>query len=493
MSEAKAKEGIKSDRKEFIEGLKKHERMAERQFVFSLYADVDLIFEYRIDRNKIHDSSTKFYYSLLEHMIFKKGYKSIDDITVEAYVDSQKKSVREKYDTCGGYDTVVEFLQIIEPENISTFYQEVLKYDAVSRLIENGFDVYSSRKEINNMSYEQLSVKMEGIIDNIFQGDTKEEKVVDIKAGIRQMIKDSNEGVTRGLPLFSKMLNATVNGMALGNITMVAGASGSFKTGVTLNQVLPAMINSKEKLLIMCNEEDINKWQQDLITWHINNIQKGDFVKSRFHQGTFSKQELRMMDTAVEWMEKECADGLITFVSFNTFSMDKSIRMMRRAIVQDDVKYFIIDTLKLDNDIGSKINEQSWLQLQQNMVKLYNVIKPSAYNCHVWVTYQLNKSQKTRFLDQTSLGMSKNVADVVSTLILIRDVLKNEKGTQGITVQQKHGDEQKTTFLNEKDNYMVMFIDKNRRGSIENQIVFKVDKGRNIMKGAGFTRIAQDY
>ena len=56
-----------------------------------------------------------------------------------------------------------------------------------------------------------------------------------------------------------------------------------------------------------------------------------------------------------------------------------------------DVKYFVLDTLKLDNDTGSHVSDKSWLVMQQNMVRLYNVIKESSLNVHVWVTAQLSK------------------------------------------------------------------------------------------------------
>ena len=197
-----------------------------------------------------------------------------------------------------------------------------------------------------------------------------------------------------------------------------------------------------------------------------------------------------MFRIARDWLNEMLANGLIKFVNFSTFSMNKSIKLIRKYATQNSIKYFIIDTLKLDNDVGSNVTELAWLQLQQNMVKLYNVIKPTAKNVHVWVTYQLNKSVRARFLDQSALGMSKNVADVVSTLILVRNALESEKGANGLKVKRADG---RSVELSEEKEYMIAFIDKNRQGSTSSQIVWRVDKGRNIMKDVGFTKVSQDY
>lgn len=476
----------------FTEELLHHKKVADTQYVFSLYSDVNLFLEYKLDKSFITDGNTRLYYMILEQMIEKKNYQVIDSVNVEVYMGQQSDKLQKLFERAGGWSTIAESMNLIEANNIDVYYKEVMRYEALRKLNMYGYDIQSEWAAYNKLSYEELAATVEDKIGKIFAEGTTEEKVLDFKHDIRGMIKKADEGLTRGLPLYSRMLNATVNGMALGNITMVAGASGAGKTNFTLNQALTAMIQNEEKLLVMCNEEELAKWQQDMLTWHINNIQEGDFIKSRFHQGDFSADEHKSLDAAVEWMEEKLEDGLIQFVNFNTFSMDKSIRLMRRYIIQENVRYFIIDTLKLDNDLGSSLGDNSWLQLQQNMVKLYNVVKPSAHNCHVWVTYQLTKTQRTRFLDQTSLGMSKNVADVVSTLILIRNVLESEKGSDGLLIKKKRDREAKPLLKKEAE-YMIAFIDKNRRGSTENQLVFKVDKGRNTMKDIGFTKVAQDY
>lgn len=478
---------------EFRDNLLKHKTIAELQYVVSLYSSVELYDEYKVDPKNITNVHWRIYYMLLGQMVEKKGITVIDEMNMELHMSQQKEQLQKVYENAGGWGTIEEGMSIIEIENIETYYREVLRYTAILKLNDSGFDLENNWEEYSKLSYNELSDVVSGTVDAIFSDiDMGGEKVKDIKSNLWDMVMEAHEGINRGLPVSSKVLNSVINGQVLGNITMVGGTSGVGKTFVTLNMVLPSAIKEKEPLLIMCNEEDIGKWQREIMIWVINNVLKGDMIKSRFYQGGFTKEEFILLKQAKEWLDEKIEDDLIRFVNFNMFSMGKSIKLIRKYATQFDVKYYIIDTLKLDNDIGSTVNDNSWLQLQQNMVKLYNVIKPTAKNVHVWVTYQLNKSMKTRYLDQSSLGMSKNVADVVSTLLLIRDVLETEKGgdAKALVIKKPDGG---STQLNEEKEYMVVFIEKNRQGSTSNQVVWRVDKGRNTIRDVGFTKVSQDY
>lgn len=466
--------------------------MAELQYVVSLYSNVDYYDEYKVSPEHIHNPHWKVYYGILKNMIEKREFSVIDSVNTELFMSMQNEKLQKIYENAGGWATIEEAKAIVESENIESYYKEVLRYSAVVKLNDFGFDFSDKWESLSKLNLQELSDVMTAYIDDVFVGiDMGEDEVEDIKTGVMEMIVEADKGVYNGLPVASKILNSTINGMVTGNITMLAGTSGVGKSYITLNQILPIVIKEGEPILIMCNEEDKPKWQREIITWIINNVHGGDFVKSRFYQGKFTTEEWDMLNKATEWFNKKVEDKLIQFVNFNTFSMDKSIKLIRKYSTQYNIKYYIIDTLKLDNDVGSNISDNSWLQLQQNMVKLYNVIKPTAKNCHVWVTYQLNKSNRTRYLDQSALGISKNVADVVSTLLLVRDMLENEKqGESGGLVVKKNGQQ---VILNEDADYMVCFIDKNRQGATSNQIVWRVDKGRNTMIDVGLTRVSQDY
>ena len=88
------------------------------------------------------------------------------------------------------------------------------------------------------------------------------------------------------------------------------------------------------------------------------------------------------------------------------------------------VKYFILDTFKMD---AGDVSDKSWLEMQQNMVEINDVIKPESKNLHILITFQLAKgSVKQRYYTQDNIGMSKNIIDPASTCIMIRDLYDDE-------------------------------------------------------------------
>lgn len=493
---------LKSEEKriEFYNDFCSHRRVVENFFVVSAFASIENYEEYQLDPTNLYDPHWRAYYAILCMMMKQGGFEKIDNFAVDNFVNTKGTDKLKKiYYEAGGFETIEEALEIVETDNIASYYQDVLRYGALTKMFKEGIRIDKKWDKLRKLTFTELTEYGEALIDDMFAGtETAIDKVYDIKDGIEKMIEDADKGINKGLPLFSNCLNSVVNGQVLGNITMLAGASGAGKTYLTLCMTMPSFIAEKEPLLIMCNEEDLAKWQRELLAWVINNVvvkekeYRGmEFVKSRFYQGNFTKEEWMLLREAQAWVDKRVEDGLIKFVNFNSFSMSKAISLIRSYSTKHSFKYFIIDTLKLDNDAGSKISDNAWLMLQQNMVKLYNVIKPTNKNVHVWVTYQLSKSSKARFLDQGSLGMSKNVADVVSTLLLTRKVLASEKeGSGAIKVKRANKSE---AILDPAKEYMLIFIDKCRSGSTSNQVVIRTDKGKNIIRDVGFTKIAEDY
>lgn len=476
---------------------------AELKFVGALYNDVGLLHDYKIPNSILKNSAWKFFYLLLRNVVKRKQIEVVEQVEIDMYLEELGSKAITQYENFGGWNTIVKLKKIGNAENIESSYLDMNRFTVLNRMIELNYPVEENWEIYKDTTIEQLEAIANNQAANIFEDiNVGDDKAVDLKKGIRNTIEAARNGIKRGLPLHSELLNSLVNGLALGNITMLAGASGTGKTYLTMTMVLPTIIEEKEPVLILVNEEGEEKWQQELITWVINNvITSGEhekyaqymgmsFIKSAFHQGNFSSEENELLDVAAEWIDENVPDDLLHFVEFETYSANKAIKRIRKYATSLGVKYFIIDTMKLDNDLASgNPSDQSWLQLQQNMVLIYNAIKPAGLNVHVWVTYQLNKSQRTKFLDQTSLGMSKNVADVVSTLILVRNLTENEKKDGGLKVLR--GDKQIT--LDEDNDYMVMFLDKNRRGTSSLQTIIKTDKGRNTIRDVGFTKISQEF
>ncbi len=475
---------------EFRQMLVKTKNASESLVVLSVYKNVEMYHDNKMTVDDFHDNTWKFYFAIAEKAI-KEGKKVLDDIVMGLIV-SENEQLQKMYDDNNGWSTISNGVDFVQLENFHSYFSDIKKFNALIRLHDFGYPIMEKFEAYKVMSADAIQQALEGVLSSVFADVDVEEKVEDLSKGLWQTVMDAHAGKMRGFPYHSALLNETVNGMALGNITMLSANSGMGKTFLTLAEIMPNMIEFNEKLLIMANEEASSKWKKEIITWAVNNvIEGGDFQKKRFNQGEFTKEELAILKKGVDWLEEKMNEGIIQFVNFGSFSMKKAIKLIKKHNAIHDIKYFVLDTLKMDSDEVNE-NSQAWLQLQQNMVKLQDVIKESALNVHCWVTYQLGKSAMlSRYLSQNSLGVSKNVVDVVSTLMLVRKALESEKegGKNEVSVKTVDG---KQVKMNKDKEYFIVFLGKNRMGETHRQLVLEVDMGRNIVKDYGTCLIEQD-
>ena len=478
----------------YLEELEEARERVGAHYVASVYKDIDLFNAYNIHHKHLKKGSPyTFYFLIAEAMIRKGGYETLDIVSVDTFVkDNMSEKGWTTYKTYGGYDTIETVMGSVEEENIESYYSDVLKYSALIDLHNKGYNLEQNWKEVKKLSYKELSDYINEQFGEIFvNADLGHDVVMDIKHDIRKMVEDADKGALRGIPYASKLLTAYTNGMRRGEITVLAGKTGEGKTFLATNLIVPQMVKAKQKLMIICNEEDIKKWQREILTYLINDIivkehddLKGEaFNKGRMFRGQFTQMEWRLLDLGIEKMHELFDDGLISFINLTTFSMDKAINIVRQHSSKYNTNYYILDTLKLDNDIGSdKPGDNSWLALQQASVKMYNTIKDNNRNAHILFTYQLNKQNVSR-LTLESLGMSKNIVDVASTVILTRNMTNEEKASEGLKVMR--GDN--AVALDEASEYMILFLVKNRAGSSNKEIVLYTDKAHNIIRDVGLT------
>jgi replicative DNA helicase len=500
MSEAKTEKQLKE---EFRQSLVNSKKTAESYVVLSLYKNTELFFDHNLSVDDFNHEEWKFYFAIAKKLI-ESERKILDDIVVGLCV-SENEQLQKMYDSFGGWQTIANGMGFVQEENFEGYLTDIKKFNALIRLHDLGYPIMEKFDAFKVMSAEAIQQSLEGALNTVFADLDEGDKVEDLKDGLWQTIMDAHNGVSRGFPYTSALLNDMVNGQALGNITILGANSGVGKTFFTLTQILPNVIEYEEPVLLMVNEEEKAKWQKELLTWVINNVLKPqdedgkevdgecEFQKKRFHQGEFNKEEMTLLKRAHDWLQEKMGDGLIRFVNFSSFSMQKAIKVVKKYSSLYDIKYFVLDTLKLDNDDkAEKVSDQAWLQLQQNMVKLYNVVKASAKNLHVWVTYQLSKASLLhRFLTQNNLGMSKNIVDVASTLILLRKAMDSEKegGNNELPVKDL---KKRPVKMKADKHYMIGFIDKNRQGETHYQLVWETDIGRNIIQDFGTCNVPQE-
>lgn len=478
--------------------IKSDKKLAESYVVLSMYKDIDLYMENNIKLETFNHKVWKFYFMLLQKAV-EKGYRAMDSIVIGSIVEGLSDSDKSKYAEYGDYTIIENGLDIINPKNFDTYLQNMNRANSILKVSQIGFKITAEAyKALCEKSVDEIQQAYESSLAKCFDGLESGEKIEDLTDGLMKMIEEADAGVFKGLPYASKLLNYFTNGQALGNITMLSANSGVGKTFMAVAQVLPTFIKNElgvDKLTILANEEDSRKWKQAIVTWVANNVFDFDFNKNRFMQGSFTKEEMSALKQSVEWYEDKVEKGCIEFVGFSSFSMKKAIKLIKKQKKTKGTEYFILDTLKSDST--AKESEQVWLHLQNNMVHLFDAIKSQTNNVHVFVTYQLGKSAMQRkYLDQSSLGVSKNVVDVVSTLLLARkahDSEKRKEGEESGLQVREIDNEGIVKYMRADMEYFIVFMGKNRHGETSRQMVFEVDMGKNIMKDFGFVSVDQDF
>lgn len=486
----------KENNKEFLNELRSVQHRQESFYVASVFNNISNYHDYPLEVSHFDKKSIfLLYFGIAKNMI-KKGYDTLDSLSVDSFISEIGGDIKKSYDEYGGYDKIQLIKDVVLEDNVETYYFNVLKYYSLASLYEKGFDIEGKWNIVKDMNYEEVHEYIISLTSDVFTNvELGKDKVIDIKTGLEQMVIDADKGVLRGIPYKSHLLTSMTHGFRRGEMTILGGKSGEGKSFLATNLVIPSMIDLKERIVIICNEEDEAKWQREIITMIINNkilIKDNEkFDKGRFFEGGFSEWEWDILRQGMELFDTLVEDEMIMFVNLTTFSMDKAIEIIKSYSSKHDIRYYILDTLKLDNDIGSKLGESPWLALQQSSVKLYNVVKKNARNSHIMLTYQLNKSN-TKRLTMESIGISKNIVDVASTVILARNLWDDEKRSSkdgGLAVKNT---DDKIVQLNKERDYMALFVLKNRAGSTQGEIIMRTDKAYNMIRDVGLANIADD-
>jgi hypothetical protein len=365
-------------------------------------------------------------------------------------------------------------------------------------MAKDGFPVSDKLSELSDMSLDQIYDEYEAKLNHLFINAETEIKSYGLSDGIDELIDKLDEGLAIGMPYYNlPLVNKDTGGQQLGAITMLAGISNVGKSTVARSMTIPSCIDFSEPLVIMINEEGREKWQREMLVWVANNIYKEDLQKYIVRDGKFNPEVKTLLKKCATWIKEKDKDKTLIIIPLPKYKTSTAIKIINKYSALG-VKYFILDTFKPDS---GKVSAQTWLEMQQNMVDINDTVKPESKNVHIFITLQLNKgSARQRYYTLDNVGVAKNVVDVASTVIMLRDMYDDEyEGEKHeIKVHRLDGKRNATQIpvhLNDKKKtYQILFIVKTREGAANSyQIVIEHDKSRNIIKEVGITHIPMDF
>jgi replicative DNA helicase len=476
----------------YVNDIKGYKKEAEANVIGCLYKEPDMYYNYEdLELDDFSNNIWKVYFAIGKGLVKTEQKKELDDIAVGLYLEKHLK-LKDKYDSFGGYQTIQTLIDIVNIKNMDGYVKEVYKWKVVLNLIRNKFPVKDRMSEIKDMTLEELYNEYEVMLNHTFIDVETTVKGYDITHNLENNIKEWDEGLAVGLPLTGcPLINEKIGGNSEGHVTMLGATSGTGKTTISLLWNLPSHIRENERIVIIINEQDYTDWQKELLTWIINNKFHFDFKKTRLRQGGFSKEEVDVLNRASRYMKEEMLDKNITIVPLPSYSSDIVVKLIRKYKALG-VNYFMLDTMKPDY---SKTGNQSWLQMMEDSVKIYDAIKPKGKNVHMWITLQLTKSSnRLNYLEQGNIGVSKNVADIASTLMLMRQMRIDEYDTLKVwKYEGKNHNTEVPVHLHKDRKYLIIFFDKNRFGDSKTyQMVIEIDYARNKTKEIGYCSIIMD-
>lgn len=481
-----------------VKKVKEFKLSAEANVTSIIYKNYDVLYAY--ENLKLKDFTNniwKVYFTIAYDIIIKEKKQSLDEITVGLYLEKHDK-LKVKYDEYGGYETIEKAKEYVKEENMSGYVNELHKWNVVLQLLKAKFPVHDKLSEFADMNAEQIYDYYETHLNHIFVNIEGEVKSYNACDNINDLIDELNKGVSIGLPLHGcNILNKEIAGLNIGNIIGLGGLSGAGKSTTAINWLFPSIIQNDEKLVFIINEEDQTKIQREMIIWVANNIYKANLHKYVLRDGKYNEETMELLRKCAKWIEEKKENRNITVIPFERYTTDLAIKVIKKYSALGDVKYFVIDTLKENADSNT---DKAWLDMQRDMVKLYDVIKPSAKNVCLLVTYQLGKmATKQRYYTNNEIGMAKSIVDVMSVNLMLRQPFDDEyigekNEIKGFKLEGKRGLTKIPFKLNPEKKYIIVFITKNRFGATQPfQIIAEYDLSLNIYKEVGICHIPQDW
>ena len=471
------------------EELLEKREIVECNFIFSLYKEPDLFADYKhiqVDEDIITEDG-KFYYGLGQGLI-KAGFQTFDAMSIETFL-SDKKRAKKEYESRGGYRSIQDIVSLISVENLDSYYDDLVKNNMLIRLHSRGFNVLSKLDKFKNMTSEEVYDWFEYQLADISVGKIDKVEVEDLSEGYEEWMKRVQSGQNVGYKIGSGMLDYKMAGIHKG-LTLYAGGIGQGKSSSSVPLfILPAIENGND-VCILCNEQTADEYRSMIIATVLFSKVKDvkGLNRMKITLGKFDDEGRKKLKEASEWLEQQ--PGKIKFVeleNYNTTKIKKIIKKQSKL----GCGYFIFDVLKS----VSNADDKAWAILLDTSQELAQLAKNE--NIAIIATVQLaSDSMFRRFLDLSSIGKSRGMAECATSVLGFRPVLSDEyekmkpykwERTEGSDKRFK-----KEFDLNPEKHYIVQFIMKNRWGDLSEQIVQEFDQSFNVIRDVGYYRVPYD-
>jgi hypothetical protein len=487
----------------------------ESLFVGNLWKNPNLYSKYKshkIEQGTFTKPIWYFYYHIGKEM-YDNSIRSFEDTSVYSYLttkpkEQNKKSYFEFYDESGGFATIQDLMNECtkDSSNDDYHFSEVQKYESLRILQdENLLNIHSTEfiKKLANMNLKQLHTfcqhKFKTSFSHINSGDVI---IYNLTEDIEEVIDELDQGEEVGLPLFdSPRLTKRINGQKLGNLMYLVLSSGVGKSSIVTEKFVLSIFDHNvkaldpdndldfEKALIFVNEEGKKRWQARLLATVASRILKEPIARDVVNKGKYSPEHRKTLVKAAKWLKQNQPDfiKLVVLKKYRIEDVISNIELHRPL----GYAHIYFDTFKPD------LSQQTdrWLAFSNSAQDLHDCIKDENYNCATLATVQMKIGKEFRYLDLDSIGKSMEIVEVAAVVMAGRLMFDDEfEGKNKVFCfnyeKDSHGKWQKKEFeLDPEKKYLILFLPKNREGSEDEQIVFRVISDLNVWEEVCYAKV----
>lgn len=469
--------------------------MIEGNFIFCLWSEPDSFLDY--DKEIVCDKTFitedgQFYYSLGLEMA-KKGYRSLDDASIYTFV-GENSTLKNGYERRGGYHTVKNMLGIVDIQNTESYYDALCKNNFLISLYEQGFNVVKHIDKLNKMTNQEAVDYYDYILNSASLSKTTGVKIETL--GLSGFIDKFNNGHQKGVNFGKKcpIMNYLTLGLPKGDITAFASYSNGGKTSFVAENIIFPIAETKKKTCIISNEQQIEVYQILLLV-HVltERLDYWKLTRKKIKSGGYTEEEIEMISKAEKIVEEEY-EPYLSFVKTFDYNMSKVCKIIKK-LAKTGLEVAVYDTMKVDSE-----SDEVWKSLLNDSKMLFQTVSKEGVAGVVTVQLALHMQAK-RFLSMQCFANGKQISEVMSEIIMFRDLWEDEREGEKFDVKpyrHKKDSNGKITGVKEiikldpEKKYKLMFHVKTRNDEADNVLVYEFNGQWNKWKELGFANPIHD-
>lgn len=414
----------------------------ESLVVASIWKDALLIDETNLTVKDFITVDARYYYSLASNLR-KIGYSVLDEVTVMA---NMTETMLPAYEERGGWQTIQNIIDVVDLQNYPVYLDDLYKSNILLGLHRDGFNLLKEITE-NGKKFRPIDICEKLTSEQCL--DWWESRLTGYGVGFSSKVLDEadiefdeewlesiEEGEEAGISFAEagidingdtincyRFLSSQMGGFVKGSLNCWAAASGVGKSTI-MTGIFMSLMSQGHKVLLISNEQRISAFKATFLTWVLSKYCRYyKLTKTKLLTGNLNDEDKRQIKIAQEYWN-ENYKGNIKFVATSDMDMALNKKKIREYALKYGFDVFCVDTFKLEFDTST--NNKEYLQLIADSRELESLSKK--YEMIGLMTMQLNSaSLNNLFLSHNALSLSKQVKEVLSSLVMMRVVYNKEE------------------------------------------------------------------